>query len=89
MAPMQGVPPALPPGTLAPRARTAAAPAQCPAPGEGVTLRNWKTRLQGNGLGNFYYPQDSQIFGVLLFLLHEVHFHSQNDVSLQRAGKGH
>lgn len=104
LAPVQGVAPALPPGTFAPRAGAAAATAQpalapksvgesckeCPAPGEGVTLRNWNTTWQGNGLGNFYCPQSCQLFGVPLFLLHQLHFFpSQNGVSQQAVGKGH
>lgn len=104
MAPVQGVAPALPPGTLAPRAGAAAAPAhpalapesvgesckECPSPEEGVTLRNWNTTQQGNGLGNFYCPQNYQLFGGPLFLLHQLHFlPPQNGVSQQAAGKGH
>lgn len=81
MVPMRGVAPALPRGTLLPRAGTAATPThstlaarsvgkscrECPAPGEGVTLRNWNRRQHGNGLGNFYCPQDCQLFGFHYF----------------------
>lgn len=98
MAPVQGMAPALPPeqGLLQHQLILPwllslwGSCKECPAPEEGVTLRNWNMTQQGNGLGNFYCPQNYQLFGGPLFLLHQLHFlPPQNGVFQQAVGEGH